>query len=642
MFSIIRRTTYTRDGEVSKLGLANAIGYRIRDLFGDDLIDRCFVRMARRWRPILKKPVFIGVAGSLGKTTTKELLVGVLRHRWRGTGNRGSFNIVHQVAKTILRVRPKDDFCVVELSEDAPGLIDEPLSLLRPSIGIVTVIGKDHWSAFNSREGIAKEVGKLIASLPATGTAVLNADDELVLAMRANCNAKVITYGTSPAAELRAENISATWPDRLEMTIAWGTERVPVRTQLCASHWVPSVLGAMGAGLARGMSLAECAEGIASVAPFDGRMQPVTTPEGVTFIRDDFKASLGTVDACFEFMKAARAKRKIIVIGTLSDCGARESIKYMKVAKRAQEIAEITIFVGAWAPSVLKARKPGGENALRVFSHVRDAAEYINSITREGDLVLLKGAIKQDHLLRIIMARTGDIACWREDCERFSFCNECPERNKPSGLPALLGSASISGAAPKVMPTGGRAVESDEQIIIGLGNPESKYGGTPHNIGYEAVDRIASTLALAWDSTPEAWIARGSSHGRSICLVKIKMAMNLTGVGLKRLSENMAFGPEQCILVHDDLDTPIGSVRTRLSGGAGGHRGVASILEAFQTDAFRRVKIGVGQGEAKLKRVEYVLTAFNAASRVAADLAIPIAEARALEMVERPSMTKRQ
>lgn len=80
---------------------------------------------------------------------------------------------------------------------------------------------------------------------------------------------------------------------------------------------------AVGGGLATGMTLAQCAEGIASVAPFDGRMQPVTTPDGVTFIRDDFKAPLWTLDACLEFMKTAQAKRKIIVIGTLSDYGIR-------------------------------------------------------------------------------------------------------------------------------------------------------------------------------------------------------------------------------------------------------------------------------------------------------------------------------
>ncbi|MEN6585486.1 MAG: aminoacyl-tRNA hydrolase [Sulfuricella sp.] len=589
---------------------------------------------------MLKKPVFIGITGSAGKTTTKELLLGMLSHKGKVIGNSESLNKVEEVAKTILSVRPTHDFCVSELGADKPDSLSESLVMLQPGIGIVTLIADDHLGEFSSRDAIAQEKGKLVASLPATGTAVLNADDELVCVMAKNCAASVITYGVSANADIRAENISAVWPDRLELTLVRGAERKKVQTQLCGSHWASSALAAIGGGLAAGMTLDECVEGIASVAPFDGRMQPVTTPDGVTFIRDDFKAPLWTMDACFGFMKAARAKRKIIVIGELSSVGPKKELKYAKTAKLAQKIADVTIFVGPWASGALKARKPGEENALRVFCHVRDAADYVNSITREGDLVLLKGTNKQDHLLRIIMARTGEIACWRDDCKRDSFCNQCLDRTKPCGAPASAPAITATDTALQVPPSDLYTVAPNEQVIIGLGNPGAEYVGTPHNIGYEVVDQLASSLGLSWDDAPEARIARGWAQGRSVCLVKIQMAMNLTGTGLKRLSANMAFGPEQCILVYDDLNMPLGSVRTRLSGSAGGHRGIASILEAFQTDAFRRVKVGVGQTGTKLSRLEYVLTAFDATSRAAADLAITAAHARVIEMAAAHAITR--
>ncbi|MBL0209224.1 MAG: aminoacyl-tRNA hydrolase [Propionivibrio sp.] len=116
--------------------------------------------------------------------------------------------------------------------------------------------------------------------------------------------------------------------------------------------------------------------------------------------------------------------------------------------------------------------------------------------------------------------------------------------------------------------------------------------------------------------------------------------MNHTGAGLKRLAESLAFDPRQCILVFDDLDLPLGAVKTRIKGSAGGHRGVASILEAFQTDAFRRVKIGVGHASAKLDRVKYVLSAFDEESRAAIDQAISTAEAHLLEMIGPPGTAK--
>ncbi len=610
----------------------DALAWRVRRVLGDAFVDRTIVKIAHRWRPLLKKPVFIGISGSAGKTTTKELLLGVLSHRWRGVGNPSTQNMLPHVAQTILTVGRKHDFCAIELSESMPGEMDEPLALLQPEVGIVTVVGNDHLAAFGSIDALAAEMGKLVEHLPNTGTAVLNADDARVRGMALNCTAKVMTYGLSPDAELRAEDISSVWPDRLQMTLVRGSERVRIRTQLCGTHWIPSVLGAIGGGLAMGMTLAECAEGIASVPPFDGRMQPVITQDGVTFIRDDFKAPLLTLEPCFEFMNAARAKRKIIVIGEIASVGPNKASKYAKVSRMAQQIADVTIFVGPWASSALKTRKPGREDALRVFSHVRDAANYVKSITREGDLVLLKGSNRQDHLLRIILARNESIACWREDCKRDIFCSECSERLRPSGAPATLPNQSIGDTAAVAHRSGANAVDSQTQIIVGLGNPDAKYSATPHNVGYEVVDRLAASLGLGWETTPEAWIARGSAKGRDMHLLKVRLAMNLTGAGLKKLSESMAFSPEQCILVFDDIDMQLGAVRTRPRGSAGGHRGVASILEAFQTDAFRRVKVGVGKAGEKLDRVEYVLTAFDAASRTVIDQAIVSAAERALSM----------
>ena len=327
----------------------DALAWRLHRLLGDRVVYGTLLASARFWRRLLKKPVFIGVTGSAGKTMTKELMLGMLSHKGKGVGNFSSYNNIEEIAKPMLRLRPTHKFFVTELTGDKPNAMDKPLALVQPSIGIVTVVRDDHSSKDYPREAIAAEKGKLIAALPATGTAVLNADDELVLAMAARSSARVITYGLSPNAELRAEEISSVWPERLQMTVVRGSERVRLRTQLCGTHWVPSVLGAIGGGLAAGMTLDECAKGIASVAPFDGRMQPVTTPDGVTFIRDDYKAPLWTIDACFGFMAAAQAKRKIIVIGTLSDhsTGTGASRKYAEVAQRAQQIADHTYSLSA-------------------------------------------------------------------------------------------------------------------------------------------------------------------------------------------------------------------------------------------------------------------------------------------------------
>ena len=110
-------------------------------------------------------------------------------------------------------------------------------------------------------------------------------------------------------------------------------------------------LGAIGAGLATGMTLHECAAAIAAVAPFEGRMQPVTTPDGVSFMRDDMKATLWTFDTCFDYLQAAQAKRKFIVIGELSEVRTEKSVAYRRIAAKAQTVADVTVFVGEIAPA---------------------------------------------------------------------------------------------------------------------------------------------------------------------------------------------------------------------------------------------------------------------------------------------------
>lgn len=619
--------------------IRDAVAWRLHGRW-DPLVERvsdlAAIAAAKAWRPLLRNPAFVGVAGSAGKTTTKELLTGILAQRRRGLGTPGNENVLPFIARMILRMRPGYDFCVAEMTEDQPGVMDEMLPLLRPSVAIITVVKQDHASAYDSPEGIAREIGKLVASLPEAGTAVLNADDEQVLAMAGACRGKVITYGLSPAAQLRAECIEAAWPARLELTAVFAGERIRVRTQLCGAHFVPAVLGAIGGGLATGLSLAECAEAVEGVAPFTGRMQPVTTDDGVTFIRDDFKAPLWTLDASLDFMRAANAARKIVVIGELSDAGPGKVEKYAKAARRALDVADIVVFAGPWASGAHKARRKGREDALRVFTQVYDAARHINAIARAGDLILLKGTNKQDHLVRVVLERAGAIACWRDDCKRGMFCDVCPNKDQHSGIQTLLTARNTGESAPDAaLPH----VDFRETVIIGLGNPDRKYAGTPHNVGHAVVDRIADSLGLSWDESAAAWIARGTLDGHPVTLIKVRQVMNLIGGNLKELAEAMAFVPGQCILLYDDLALPLGTVRPRMNGSAGGHRGVASILEAFQSDAFARVKMGVGKETAARDRVEYVLSPFSPADLPVVEQSMEEAVRRVREMVVRRSKT---
>jgi UDP-N-acetylmuramyl pentapeptide synthase len=211
---------------------------------------------------------------------------------------------------------------------------------------------------FGSREAIAAEKGKLIAALPPNGTAILNADDPLVLAMQSRCQGRILTYGLSPDAMLRGENIRDDWPNRLSLTVRHGDEAVRVQTQLCGAHLVPNVLAAMAVGRAMGVSLPSAAAALEGVAPVPDRMCPIESPDGVTFIRDDVKAPVWTIPAALDFLRHAMAKRKILILGTLSDYqgGAPSSI-YAGVARQAVAVADYVFFVPNGMPKTKHCRR---------------------------------------------------------------------------------------------------------------------------------------------------------------------------------------------------------------------------------------------------------------------------------------------
>lgn len=607
--------------------------------------NRAWIAAASLMRRTLTRTTFVGVTGSAGKTTAKELLVGILSRHMQGHGTLATANYPLHVAKLVCATKRTDRFCVAELGLSGPGDLDDVVRIVRPRVGVVTSIGGDHVGAFGSLEAIAEEKGKLVAALPVDGTAILNADDPLVMAMRARSVASVTTFGRNPGADLVASAIEASWPERLHFDVAYGGTRVRVRSQLCGEQWVSSILAAMAASIALGISLNAAAEGVAHCAPMRGRMQPHRTKGGIDIVRDDWKAPLWTCDAALEFVGKARAPRKIVVVGTVSDIRGDASKQYARLARRALAVADHVVFVGQWASRVLGVTPPDRGKSIRAFGSVRQASEYLRSLARNGDLMLLKGTNRKDHLERIVFAFDEAIQCWQDDCGRESFCVGCRYLHVPSSSARgadLSGAEADVGTAPRWILERGDAATSP-QYVVGLGNPGERYRDTPHNVGHAVLNQLAESRQLRWERTGDAWIARTVPPDPGFYLVKLDAHVNRSGAVLRSLLEERRWNPANCILVHDDLDLPLGTVKVRMRGSAGGHKGVASILDAFQTDTIRRVKVGVGRpgtgasgfvlesfsgvdlgivGKAQSEAVERVLS-LAAAGQAAVNSAIP-------------------
>ena len=239
----------------------------------------------------LRDVVFIGITGSCGKTTTKDLTTGLLRPDFKGISSTGNGNCGSRLLDTLLKVQPSHGFCIQELGAWGPGTLDAALTLLQPDIGAVLNVRNDHYGAFRGLQNTQAEKSKVVRSLPSTGTAVLNVDDPLVWAMRHSTGASILGFGLHENADLRAERVCGAWPDRLSFDLVFRNEIHHVTTQLVGTHLVGSALAALAIAVTMGVPLGAAVDRLGMLPPTTRRMSPVLLQSGITFVRDEFKAT---------------------------------------------------------------------------------------------------------------------------------------------------------------------------------------------------------------------------------------------------------------------------------------------------------------------------------------------------------------
>ena len=170
------------------------------------------------------------------------------------------------------------------------------------------------------------------------------------------------------------------------------------------------------------------------------------------------------------------------------------------------------------------------------------------------------------------------------------------------------------------------------QVVVGLGNPGPEYRDTRHNVGQRVLDSLARTLGKPWRRDGAAVLARGQWRGEPLCLIKPQAFMNACGPVVAKALRRVEAGPAELILVYDDIDLPLGTVRIRMKGSHGGHNGVRSVIEALGTSDIRRVKLGIGRPEHKGDVPDHVLTVFEPDELPAVEAAVAEAAQRVLTL----------
>ncbi len=511
-----------------------------------------------------------------------------------------------QVDQTVLSTGRQHRFSVVEMGAIKPGYLDRPIRVVRPKIAALTVIAQEHYSAFRTNEAVAAEKGKLITRLPADGIAVLNRDDPLVRSIGERRIGPVIWFGEDKGATLRLIEARSIWPEPLAMVVEFEGRRYDIATHLHGVHLTTPLLCAIGIGLAAGVPILDVINTLSKVTNSAGRMQVETGDDGITFVRDDFKAPQWSFQAPLRFMKDARARRKVVVVGTISDSPAGPVQRYTKAARAALEVADLVLLVGSHTISTQRANQIRSDGSLRLFPSTRDAAAFLKDELRAGDLVLLKGTNKTDHLVRIAINLRSAVQCWESSCRKLMFCDKCPRLHASETF-------RITPIATTFSPPAQEATRSDRiTIIVGLGNPGDQQRRTAHNVGQLALDKIVERANHSWIVTRHGSESEFSIDGARVALVKLGRGMNRSGIGLKEYLRERGHDISDCIIVLDDADLPPGSAKIKRSGGDSGHKGMRSIIEEMSTDTVRRVRIGVSGQHKRQQAASFVLRTIDA------------------------------
>jgi len=346
--------------------------------------------LATAVRKLWGKPL-VGVTGSAGKTTTKDAIAHVLATRFRVLKSEGNFNNHFGLPLMLLKLEPEHDVAVIEMGMSHAGEIRALAKIAQPEIGVVTNVAPVHLEFFDSIAGIARAKYELIESLPASGTAVLNADDEYVSQFGRDFRGKVVLYGTQPAATVRAENIQPKGTEGSEFDVVIGNSRARVRLPLVGSHNALNALAAVAVGIERGLKLSDAAEALATLVPADKRGQVVQLGN-ITVVNDCYNSNPKALDAMVDALAAMPARRRIVVAGEMLELGAAgEELHRQSGRHMAEKKVDALVGVRGLAQAMVESASAAGVRAEFVDTP-ESAGEWLARETRDGDVVLLKAS----------------------------------------------------------------------------------------------------------------------------------------------------------------------------------------------------------------------------------------------------------
>lgn len=350
-------------------------------------------RVASAYRSEFSLPM-VAVGGSNGKTTTKDLIASVLGQKLTTLWSEASFNNNIGVPLTLLRLERGHQAAVLEVGTNHPGELKPLLQMIRPTVGIITNIGREHLEFFGDLAGVVEEEGRLAEQLPADGKLLLNGDGEWAARLAERTRAGVVRVGLGEGNDWRAREIRLSREGvTFQVESPWSNLTGEYRLRLLGRHQAVNALFALAIGAELGLGRAEIERGLAECKPAKMRMQ-LWEAHGMAVLDDSYNANVDSMLVALQVLKELPGNgRRVAVLGDMAELGAQSETAHAEVGRMAAELGVGQLFaVGKMAGPMARAAREAGLNRVVEFADAETAATALKTFVKTGDVVLVKAS----------------------------------------------------------------------------------------------------------------------------------------------------------------------------------------------------------------------------------------------------------
>ncbi|MBI1878228.1 MAG: alanine racemase [Chloroflexi bacterium] len=354
------------------------------------------------------RPKVIGVTGSSGKTTAKEAVAAVLQKRYRVFKNFGSYNGRYGLPIALGELTSDHNVAVLEMACNSFGEIAELVRTIQPEIGVITAINQTHLAYLGTLANIANEKGRLIEALPFTGSAILNADDPRVAGMVPRTRARILTFGLSSGADIRAADVKV-WPDGLTFTLHYEGRTYAGRTSLLGRHQIYPILAAVTVGLVFDVPLEAALEALAQLPRVPGRLNPLPGQKGTLILDDSFNSSPEAAIAALDTLAELPGAHKVAILGDMPDLGDIEIEAHQQVGQYAATRIQRLVTQGDVAQQIASAARAAGlgKHAVHITFTSDDAVAAVQDLLSPDTVILIKGgaSVRLERVVQKLLAQ---------------------------------------------------------------------------------------------------------------------------------------------------------------------------------------------------------------------------------------------